>query len=406
MTKIMTVLAVTLAHITTFATEQVPEQMIDEKAHIQPIQIHTIPDSNENHIAIDMNDLEHQAIDYNGYTSNGITVTPTILDNMGGHAMLETLLNTHRKVYLTQPIDQQALLLSRAIMEYMEGGNASYFMQKTLPFFWNAVNKASLFGKYTLSITSPIITAASLLINSLTDTEANSSQFQTENNTNLQHILSGLNIASLVSFQLGKYVFSNMYDYSSQLKNYYLHATFEKEYIRSTFKYSSDEDKNYDMLPAKQKPYSKDDAVPQQYFEKLGPIATELAREIIADENTDQNAMLDFQQSIKSESCLKNFYRKGNIFSIMGGIFRIAAGTCAVANTVISTTSLPMQDDMLSNIFGITQFCLTSFSLSLTELARYFEKKSSTMSKKFVIAPVLNPDLLNTITTPRQEADE
>ena len=327
-------------------------------------------------------------VDYMSSLANGFIVTPEIIAEMGGDSMLNIMSTTHQKLYHGAPLDQRALILSRALMDkYAKRTPMSMFIRNILPSFWRAVSKVANISQYVVTAASPLVSSVNLLLSSMLGDD-----YTSEDEKNMNSITQSLNAASLLSFQIGTYVASSIYNYSSGLKDYYLNESYEKDYIKATMKINQNSE-YYPYIPNRQKPGKVDGiTVPQEYYGKCGPLVTETARQIMM--SADNKELLTIKKEAEKSKSLLGAYRKGSACSIAGGLCRIAAGACAICNTVLTTTSLVLNDEELNRTFSATQIVLASLSMTLSGMANFFDKKSGFFSRSFLLYPIYKPALL------------
>lgn len=339
-------------------------------------------------------------VDYTSSLSSGFIITPEIIADVGGDSMLNILSTTHQKLYHGAPLDGRALILSRAIMDkYAKSSIISKVIRDLLPSFWSGVNKVSNIGQYAIAASSPLMTSINLLLGYILEDSDNSTSYSTG-----VPITQTLNAASLLAFHIGTYVASNIYSYSSGLKDYYINESYEKDYIKATMKLNH-ESEYYNHIPDRQKAGKLAGlTIPQDYYDKFGPLATETARQIMI--SSDDKELLTIKKSAEKATTLLSAYRKSSVSSIAEGLCRITAGACAMCNTIISTTSLLVEDESLTQTLSATQIVLATLSMTLGGLANFFGRRSGFYSRSFLLYPIYKPELVGQMEESTMEEDD
>lgn len=338
-------------------------------------------------------------VDYVTSLADGFPISPNIEEIVGGQDMINTLSDVHQSIFINSNLEQRCLISSRALMDkYERHSLMNGVIGRGIPTFWNLVKKASHAGKYLVTSTAPILSATSLLMSKL---QGSSSEDGSEEQGT--DVIKTIDAVSLLAFQIGTYVLSNIYDYSKLLSEYYLHESFEKQYIKATTNLS-DEPEYAIHLPLRQRSGNFEGIqIDDLYFQKCGPLITETAREIL--KHQDQNEAIATMNAAKKATSIQDAYNSSNTYSILSGVCRIVSGLFALGTTAITTSSLITNGEPLDQTLYAIQIASAPLSMLFGGLTTYFAKKSGEYSKRCLLYPIHNPSLLGEMIT-SQENDE
>lgn len=344
------------------------------------------------------NDLTKEAI-----AMYGKVITPGIFNRMDiNYNMISSCENIHKKIFQNVSSDEQAILFGQALME---GRELFPIISRTLvPKLWWLIKNVSFIGKYTLEAASPFLSSAYAYL---------------ENNPKYKDIAFTFNIASLIAFQFGAYAFRNIYDYSSNLSMYYSNVILEKQLLKATINYKMPHDERHELRdfqkpsnPSSNKAAKDESAyISDKYFDVYGKVGSELARTIIKEKAKKNSAdLLEDITKARNATSLKKLYRLSNVCSWGAGIFRAASGVCGMTNTVLGALAIAygtvIDDDSGStpkvNSFVIPQIISAAASIAFCELAKLFKLGAGNFSRRIIVYPVYNDNLLQEVKEEQQ----